>query len=413
VLALIQGKDLVEEAREGSSVQVITDRTPFYGEAGGQVGDTGRIGSEKFQGEVEDTQRSLGLFLHQVAVKGGRIRVGEEVRLSVEEARRVATQRNHTATHLLHRALHDVLGNHAEQAGSLVAPDRLRFDFSHPKAMSPEEVREVERRMNEKILSDLPVTTREMAFEAARREGAMALFGEKYGDRVRVVDVEGYSKELCGGTHVARTGEIGAAFILQETSVASGVRRVEAVTGTGVLDRLRDVEALVADVGDRLRAPRELLARRIEEILEENRKLRSSIEQAQKARVFGQAQEFEPVHVSGVRLFVHRTPPLGAEALRSLADRLRTRRDGGTEAPPTGVLLLSPAEDRVALLAAMSKELVERGISAADLLREATRVLGGRGGGRPDLAQGQGIDASKIDEAARAALSWLEQRLAG
>ncbi|MBI1851601.1 MAG: alanine--tRNA ligase [Planctomycetes bacterium] len=417
VLALIQDKSLVDEAREGSEVEVVTDRTPFYGEAGGQVGDAGAIHSDRAKALVDDTQRADGLFLHHVKVASGRLHVGEEVQLSVAAGRRHATERNHTATHLLHRALHDVLGEHAEQAGSLVSPDRLRFDFTHTKGMSSEEVRDVERRINERILADLPVTTKETSFDAAKKEGAMALFGEKYGDRVRVVDVQGYSKELCGGTHVARTGEIGALFVVQESSVAAGIRRVEAVTGTGVLDRLHESESLVTTIGDLLRAPRNLVERRIEEVLEDNRKLKRSLEQAERARAQSAADDFAPEWVETtngrVRLFVRQVPGLSGDALRTLSDQLRTRRDTpAAPPPPSGILLLAPNEGKVGVLAALSKDLVARGLSAKDLQDVALRVLGGRGGGRPDLAQGQGADASKADAAVQAALEWLRSSLA-
>ncbi len=408
VLALMRDKDFLDEALEGSTLQVITDRTPFYGEAGGQVGDTGTIASEHASARVDDTRRADGLLLHQVTVTGGRLRVGDDVRLSVERARRIATQRNHTATHLLHRALRDVLGEHAEQAGSLVAPDRLRFDFSHGRALSPAELTEVERRINERILQDLPVLTRETTYEAARREGAMALFGEKYGDRVRVVEVQGYSKELCGGTHVDRTGEIGSLFVVQETSVAAGVRRVEAVSGEGVLKRLRENESLVHSLGDLLRSPRESLDRRIQELQEENRALAKMLEQAHRERAKGLSAELRDsaTEISGARVIVRRTPAMSADELRTLADELRR----GSSS--VAVLLLSPSNGRVLLLAALTQDLVAAGLSAKDLLNEAARIVGGKGGGRPDLAQGQGADGSKIDDAARAADSWLRSRLA-
>jgi alanyl-tRNA synthetase len=417
VLALIHDKSLVDEAPEGAEVEVVADRTPFYGEAGGQVGDAGVMKSEKARASVNDTKRADGLFLHHVKVEGGRLRVGDDVHLAVAEARRHATERNHTATHLLHRALHDVLGQHAEQAGSLVAPERLRFDFTHGKGMTPAEVLDVERRVNERILQDLPVTTKETSYDAARKEGAMALFGEKYGDRVRVVDVHGYSKELCGGTHVDRTGEIGALFVVQESSVAAGVRRIEAVTGAGVLERLRETEALVANVGNLLRAPRNLVERRIEELLEEKRKLERSLEDLERRRAQDAAADVAPEIVETpqgrVHVFVRRIPGASADALRTLADQLRARKEPGQSiAPPTAVLLLAPGDGRVSVLAALSKDLVARGLSAKDLQDAALGVVGGRGGGRPDLAQGQGADPSKSDAAASTALEWLRARLA-
>ncbi len=398
VQAVFAGEAARQEAGEGSQVRVLLSRTPFYGEGGGQVGDRGVLVGPRGRVEVSDTRRLPGgRVLHVGEVVQGSIAVGERVTASVDERRRQATMRNHTATHLLHAALREVLGSHVRQAGSVVEPDRLRFDFLHHEAMRPEEIQAVERRVTEEICRDRPVATVETTPAEARRLGAMALFEEKYGDTVRMVEVEGFSRELCGGTHVGRTGEIGPFKIVEEASVGSGIRRIAALTGLGALARWQEIETLQAEACERLRTTPENLGGRALELSEEvarrgeeiARLRRSGLGDALRSLWQGEQAIGDAGVISG------EVPGVDLGSLREVADMWRSQGKRGI------LCLASRLDGNLHLLCAVSPDLVERGVRAGDILGRMAKAANGRGGGRPDLAQG----GAKSPELAPAALA--------
>jgi alanyl-tRNA synthetase len=373
-------------------VVVVLDRTPFYAEAGGQVGDTGLLTARGVRIEVTDTRRLTPTVTgHRGRVVEGAVRAGLRVRAAIDQARRAAIMRNHTATHLLHRALQEVLGEHARQAGSLVAPDRLRFDFTHLAALTPAEREAVERRVNEIVLDARPVRAATMTLDQAQRLGAMALFGEKYGERVRVVSVKGYSRELCGGTHVASTGQIGQFVITAESSAASGVRRIEAVTGWTALERARAHDRLISELAGELRTAPADLAARVRDLQDQVR----ALEQARRARADTGAPTATArvsTEIDGVHVEAHRIDGASHEDLRATGDRLRQR--------ARGVFVLGGVLDgRVNLVAMVTPDLHPRGLRADAILRAVAARVGGTGGGKADLAQGGGRDATRLDAA--------------
>ncbi|MGQ9735804.1 MAG: alanine--tRNA ligase [Thermaceae bacterium] len=391
VLALLKGEESLEEAGAGQEVQVVLDKTPFYAEGGGQIGDFGLLEWPSGLARVRTTRKTEeGIYLHQVQVEEGTLRVGQKVRAVVDTKRR-DTERNHTATHLLHAALRAVLGSHVRQAGSLVAPDRLRFDFTHPEPLSLEEIERVERLVNRWIMADLPVRWTYKPLEEAKREGAMALFGEKYGEVVRVVEVEGASKELCGGTHVRRTGEIGAFLIRLEGAVSAGVRRIEAVTGEGALSLSQEMRRRLYRLAEALGTGEAALEERLQKLKEELRAKQREAE-ALKARLVRAELREEVGEKGGLRYTVQDLPGLDMSALRQAADSLVDR---GVD-----VALLFSGERAVLKLSAKA---LEQGLEAGSLMRRLTERAGGRGGGKGALAQGGGLDSEK----AKAALPGL------
>jgi alanyl-tRNA synthetase len=379
----------------GQSAELIFDRTPFYGESGGQVGDTGQITAAggKSVAQVLDTIRPVpGLIVHRAKVEKGKLTVGDLCLLSVDSQRRTEIRANHSATHLLHRALKVVLGEHVKQAGSVVAPDYLRFDYSHFAPPSPEELEQVEDLVNQWILENQEAQTRIMELEEARRSGAVALFGEKYSDQVRVVTVHPQSTELCGGTHVRRTGDIGSFKIVSEASIASGVRRIVALTGRGALNYVREMESQLRRAADLLKtSPKELVGR-VEATQRKLKELERKVEEAavrassaDDAAVMEQARE-----VNGIRVLTTHVEPADAKVFRSLADRLRDR-------IRSGVVAIGGGKDgKALLLVAATPDVVDRGVSAVQLVRELAKEIGGSGGGKPDLAQAGGGDPAKI-----------------
>jgi alanyl-tRNA synthetase len=398
VLGLLRGERLVEAAREGDEVTVVLDRTPFYAESGGQVGDAGRLTTDGTVAEVRDTRTRDGFHLHEAVVTRGTLVAGARVRAEVDEARRDAIRRNHTATHLLHAALKRVLGDHVRQEGSLVAPDRLRFDYRHDKALDRPTLEAVETLVNEWVLRNDEVRTDVMDLEDAKASGAMSLFGEKYGDRVRVLSVESGSRELCGGTHCARTGDIGSFRITVETSVAAGIRRVEAVTGLGAVALAARDRALVDDLGERFKASPEEVPGRVEALQEEARALRKAAERARReagaqaaARLAESAEE-----VGGIRRLAASVEGVDAKGLKGVWDTLRRQGVGAA-------VLVGQAGDRAPLLVALDPTAAAAGLDARALLGRLTDVLGGGGGGSPVAAQGQGRDRARIPEALEAA----------
>ncbi|MGH2669016.1 MAG: alanine--tRNA ligase-related protein, partial [bacterium] len=379
VLALLKDGVRLDEAPAGEDVVVILERTPFYAEAGGQVGDTGIMTARGVRVEVGDARRvGPGVTGHVARVTTGRLRVGMRVRAAIDGDRRAAIKRNHTATHLLHRALGEVLGDHARQAGSLVAPDRLRFDFTHLAPLSPEERAAVERRVNELILADRPVKATVMPLTEARRLGAMALFGEKYGEQVRVVEIATYSRELCGGTHLAATGQIGLFTITAEGSVAAGVRRIEAVCGWPAYERARANERLITDLAGIVRAsPGEVLDR-VRRLAEQARGADRPAPGRADRGVTSEAALRATVDVDGVRVATARIDGASHEALREAGDGLRVRMGEGV------IVLGGASGDRVNVVAMVTADLHGRGVRADAVVRAVTARLGGTGGGRAD-----------------------------
>ena len=411
VQAVVKDGAAVGEAKSGDKVQIVVNQTPFYGESGGQMGDTGIISSDSAKIEVTDTQkRGEGLFVHTGTVVEGSIKSGDAVALTVDHARRSHIRANHSATHLLHEALREVLGTHVAQKGSLVTPDRLRFDVSHPKPMSQEELKVVEDMANEIILQNSPVTTRLMSVDDARAEGAMALFGEKYGDEVRVVAMgkglhgakagKPYSIELCGGTHVSATGDIGLVRILGDSAVSSGVRRLEAVTGEAARAYLSEQDERVKALAGALKVqPGEVLSR-VEALMDERRKLEKELADAKRKLAMGGGQggsEEAVREVAGVKFLGKAISGVDPKDLKGLAD------DGKASIGSGVVTLIGVSDDgKASAVVAVTPDLVGR-FSAVDLVRVASAALGGKGGGgRPDMAQAGGPDGAKADEAIEA-----------
>jgi alanyl-tRNA synthetase len=395
IVAILKDGERVKRAEAGDEVEFVAKSTPFYGESGGQVGDTGVAVAEGIELEVTDTKMPLeNLIVHKAKVVRGKIKEGKKITLAIDSERRDRIRCNHTATHLLHRALREVLGEHVKQAGSQVAPDRFRFDFSHFQAMTADEIREVEKRVNAAIRRNYPVLTYELSFDEAVQHGALAFFGEKYGDRVRMIDISGFSKELCGGTHVHAAGDIGMMKIVSESSVAAGVRRVEAVTGRGVEKYLNALLREREDVAKALRSqPQEVaekarkLAEQVSSLEKELRKARTEGASAGVGDLMGKVRE-----VGGVKLLAARVEAPDRKTLGEWAEKFRDKMGEGV------CVLASELEDKVAVVAAVSKSLTPK-VHAGNIVKGVSEKLGGKGGGRPDFAQGGGTDASKLDEA--------------
>jgi len=395
VLALLRGGGRVDELRAGEEGQVLLDRTPFYAEGGGQVGDTGFLTAGGGVAEVRDTQAPLPrLNLHTVVVREGRLRTGDDVVAEVDRPRRLAVMRGHDATHLIHAALRDVVGTHVKQAGSLVTADRFRFDFSHFAPLSEEILRQVEDEVNDVIRQDLPIRASVMPLEEALRRGALAFFGDKYGDQVRVVEVPGFSMELCGGTHAASTGSIGLLKITQERGVAAGVRRVEALAGEGALRELREDRRVIDHLQSALNVERPRLQEGLSKLLEQNRALQREVERLKVSIAAGGAggAEDEVRDIGGVRVMVRRPEGLDKDALRSLMDKSRERVRSGV------IVLWSRRDDRVTVVTSISKDLIP-GLHAGEIVKELATLIDGRGGGKADLAEAGGRSTAPIETA--------------
>jgi len=396
VVALIQEGAPVGEAPKGSDIEVVLDRTPFYAESGGQIGDRGQLLlAGEPAADVVDVQAPLkGLSVHHAKLLVG-LKVGDTVDARVDADRRTATRRNHTATHLMHAALRRVLGGHVKQAGSIVDPDRLRFDVTHYAPISSEELGEVERIVNREIRADTPVVTEIEDLQEAVKSGAMALFGEKYDDKVRVVQVGTFSQELCGGTHAGRTGEIGVFKVTSEGSVSAGVRRLEAVTGReGFLLYQREA-SLVRRLSDTLKAGEPELAEAAERLLAERRELEKTIESLKSKLARSSVDDLveQATQVDGFRVVAAEVSDLDRGQLRSLADSIRNKLQSGV------VVLGSGADGKVALVCGVTKDLAGSRVHAGRLVGEAAKVVGGKGGGRPDMAEAGGSDPSAISAA--------------
>ncbi|MBI3099374.1 MAG: alanine--tRNA ligase [Planctomycetes bacterium] len=395
ILAILKGNRAIETAFEGDEVTVLLDQTPFYGESGGQQGDTGRFTAPGAEAEIIDTKRVEDYILHVAKVRKGSLKVGQNIEAAIDAARRSSLARSHSATHVLQAALRTILGSHVEQAGSLVAPDRLRFDFSHFAALSPEEVAKVEQYVNDRVCENAPKHVEELPLAEAKASGAISFFGEKYGAKVRVVTFGDFSKELCGGTHLSRVGSIGYFRITQETSIGSGIRRIEAVTGPEAVRRAGQTTALAGRAAASLNIPPERLPDRVGELLEEIKSLRAEIakKKAEEARASAKSLADKAETVNGVKVVVARLDGMSMEDLLACSDPIKKMKE------PYVCALGSAVEGKVNLLVCVAKTLVEKGLDAGALVREAAKTCGGGGGGRKDQAQAGGKDATKLDEA--------------
>jgi alanyl-tRNA synthetase len=415
VLALVSEGGAIESAAAGQMVQIVLNQTPFYAESGGQVGDHGLIRTETGTARVTDTRKAQGIFAHQAEVTEGTIARGQAARLEVDHTRRSAIRANHSATHLLHEALRRALGDHVAQKGSLNAPDRLRFDFSHGKAVTPAELAQVEAEVNAVVRQNAPVETRIMTPDEARALGAQALFGEKYGEEVRVVSMgtlpgsakgaEGdtYSLELCGGTHVARTGDIGAFVMLGDAASSAGVRRIEALTGQVALDHLRAQDARLAEIAAVLKAQTGEVAERVRALMDDRRALQNEVQQLRRDLAMGgKSDEAAVKEINGVRFVSQVLSGVSGKDLPALIDAMKGRIGSGA------VLLIADTGAKPAVAAGVTADITDR-VSAVSLVKAAAEAMGGKGGGgRPDMAQAGGVDIALAPQAILAAEAALE-----
>jgi alanyl-tRNA synthetase len=395
VLMVVRDGKEVEGASKGDTIELVTARTPFYGEAGGQVGDFGRITSQDFEMEISDTVKDPNdIIVHKGKVLQGNISPEQTVTLTVDHGRRLAIERNHTATHILHAVLRQVLGDHVKQSGSLVAPDRLRFDFTHFSALEEKTLQEVETLVNDRIQQNISLQIEEMDAEEAFKSGATALFEEKYGDRVRLVAVEEFSKELCGGTHTERTGDIGLFKIVSEGSVAAGVRRIEALTGKAALSHVQETSRTLHTLAQMLKAKPNELTDRFQKTLVQLKSLEKELVAAKEKKAVQGSKELlsEVKKINGVSVLAQEVSADTPAALRDLADHLKAKMKSGI------VVLGSKAGDKVLLIALVTKDYLGQ-YHAGEIVKQVAAVVGGGGGGRPDMAQAGGSKPEKLSEA--------------
>ena len=407
VLAVLKDGRPVEAAQAGDEVIVITDQTPFYAESGGQVGDTGELAGAGGQVQVSDTQKFAGQFHgHVGTITQGSLKVGDVLRGQVDGERRGATILNHSATHLLHAALREVLGTHVQQKGSLVAPDRLRFDFAHFAPISAEDLAVVERKVNAQVRANNAVEVHNMAMQEALDFGAMALFGEKYGENVRVLKMGDYSTELCGGTHVGRTGDIGLFKITSEGGVSSGVRRIEAVTGQGALDYVAHEEAVLGEAATLLGGNAGDVVEKIRQLGERQKKLERELDALKAKQAAGATADLgaSAVEVSGIKILAARLEGFDAKALRDAIDRLKQQLGNAV------IVLAGTQDGKAALVAGVNGSAMGK-VKAGELLSHIASQIGGKGGGRPDLAQGGGEDGPALASALAAVVDWVTPRI--
>ena len=406
VQAILKGDRLVKEAAEGDEVEIVLDVTPFYAEGGGQVGDRGFLMGQDGQVEIKETTRPVPtLILHKGTVTKGRIREGEQLRMTVNATTRLDAQRNHTGTHLLHAALRDLLGPHVKQYGSLVGPNRLRFDFAHFRPLSSRDADEIESVVNNEVRKNERVATEVMSIQDAVAKGALAFFGDKYGEQVRVVTVESFSKELCGGTHCQHTGEIGLFRIVSETGVAAGVRRIEAQTGSGAFALMKKLEADIRELSDLLKVGQSELVSKTRKVMEQLKDKERALEGLQLKMAAGSMVPSKAKTIAGVQVHVQRTDGLDVNGMRALADQLRDKLK-------SGVVALGAATDdgKVSLLVVVTKDLIGK-LNAGALIKEMAAEVGGTGGGRPEMAQAGGKDPAKLDIALEKVFGLVERML--
>ena len=412
--ALSQQAEVVALFKEGTAEQslnvgdegyMVLNATPFYAESGGQVGDTGRVAANGVQVRVLDTIKSGETHLHRVMVEEGTLEVGLQCDADVEATRRAATARHHSATHLLHAALREVLGTHVNQRGSLVDDEKLRFDFSHFEAVTDEELNQIEQRVNEEILRNTEVVTEEMAIEAAREKGAMALFGEKYSQSVRVLTMgEGFSIELCGGTHVQRTGDIGLFKIVSEQGIASGVRRIEAISGLRAASWVKDIEGQLVALGRQLKTDPAQLSQRIDAMVENQRRLEKELADLNARLLSGGSSETEVQEVAGISLIAKRVEGADPKSLPDAVDKMKNKLGSGV------VVLASVQGGRIALIAGVTQDLTDR-LDAGQIVNHVAQQVGGKGGGRKDLARAGGDQVDELDGALESVVGFVEKAL--
>jgi len=396
----------MQEIAGGEAAIVVLDRTPFYAESGGQVGDSGELAGKSGTFAVEDTQKiQPAVFGHKGVLTTGRLRVGDRVMAGVDALRRARTMRNHSATHLMHKALREVLGPHVQQKGSLVDAERTRFDFSHNEPMTDEQIRRVEAIVNAEVLANAATSARIMKHDAALKAGALAFFGDKYGDEVRVLEI-GSSRELCGGTHVARTGDIGFFKVISEGGIAAGVRRIEATTGEGALTYVQGQEARLNEAAAALKTPPQDVALKVAQILDSVKSLEKELSRLKSKLASSQGDELadQVVEVKGVKLLAATLEGADARALREAMDKLKDKLKSAV------IVLAAADQGKVSLIAGITSDLTSK-LKAGELVNFVAQQVGGKGGGRPDMAQAGGTDASKLPAALDSVRSWVEQRL--
>ncbi|CAH0267478.1 Alanine--tRNA ligase [Pseudomonas sp. Bi70] len=407
LLVLLRDGQSVDTLNEGEEGVVVLDQTPFYAESGGQIGDCGFLEGPGVRFDVRDTTKVGGAWLHHGVVSKGSLSVGATINAEVDASVRTATGLNHSATHLLHAALRQVLGEHVQQKGSLVDSQRLRFDFSHFEAIKPEQIKELEEIVNREVRRNTPVQTEEMDIESAKAKGAMALFGEKYGDSVRVLTMgDGFSVELCGGIHANRTGDIGVFKIVSEGGVAAGVRRIEAVTGAAAFAYLNGAEEQLKEAASLVKGSRDNLLDKLSAVLDRNRQLEKELEQlkAKAASAAGSDLAGSAVDIKGVKTLGARIDGLDGKGLLALVDQLKNKLGSAV------ILLGGVQDDKVVLVAGVTQDLTAK-LKAGDLMKQAAAAVGGKGGGRPDMAQGGGVDAAALDGALALIGPFVEQGL--
>ncbi len=407
VVAIFDASGAREQAEAGQPVEIVLDRTPFYGEAGGQIGDSGEIRTETGRVNIDDTHKPApDLYVHVGTVIEGFVSVGDSATAQIDSERRQEIRRNHTATHLLHAALRQVVGEDARQAGSLVAPDRLRFDFTAMEAVDPNQLRTITEIVTRQVINDTPVETAVMPYREAVEQGATALFGEKYGDEVRVVSIDGFSRELCGGTHVRHTGEIGPFVITSESSVAAGVRRIEALTGTTAIQRMIGQQQVVEGVGRDLKVSWTDLRDQVHSLQERIRQQERDIAQL-RGQLAGERSDDiirNAVAFDGFKVVAERIDVASRDELRQVGDRLRDSLQSGV------IVLGAVLEGKPALLARVTPDVVGQGVRAGDIIREVAPEIDGRGGGRPELAEAGGKDPSGLDRALAAVVGVVNDK---
>jgi alanyl-tRNA synthetase len=407
VVALYKDGEEVDVLKSGEAGAIILESTPFYAESGGQIGDTGVIDSKKGSFNVADTQKAGKANVHFGTVKKGKLKKGDNVAAKVDSERRAAIVLNHSATHLMHAALRNVLGDHVQQKGSLVAPDRLRFDFSHYEAVTAEQLQEIEDLVNAQVRQNTSAETKRMQYDDAVASGAIALFGEKYEDEVRVLNFgDGFSVELCGGTHVSSTGDIGVFKITSEGGVAAGVRRIEAVTGAGALAWIGESQRALDDVAAMLRSPRDQAAARVQQLLRRNKELEKELAAARQQLLTGGSSDLteDVTEIEGIKVLATRMDGADAKTLRDAVDRFKDKLQSAV------VVLGSVENGKVRLAAGVTKNNTDR-IRAGDVIKPVAEQVGGKGGGRPDFAQAGGSNPDGLDAALASVAGWVTEQL--
>ena len=406
VVSIFRDGQPVDSIEAGEEAVVILEETPFYAESGGQVGDIGYLQNGDSRFEVMDTQKQGQAFIHIGNLSAGSLRVGDEIEAHIDAEYRNATVLNHSATHLMHAALRKLLGEHVQQKGSLVNNERLRFDFSHTQAVSADELRQIEQLVNQKIRANLPAQAEEMAIDEAKKKGAMALFGEKYGDQVRVVTMGDFSIELCGGVHVNRTGDIGLFKIVSESGIASGVRRIEAVTGEAAIHWIQQQDQLIGDLAASVKSSRDELAAKIQQILDKNKQQEKQLAQLKSklASQTGGDLTAGAVEVAGIKVLAVKLDGADAKSLREVMDQLKNKLG-------TAAIVLAVADNKkVSLCAGITKDLTDK-LKAGDLVNQVASQVGGKGGGRPDMAMAGGSQPENLDAALASVKDWVAEQL--